>query len=766
MDSGADRRDAVGERALSALDAESAHDRTPPKVLMYGVQLMALAVIGVARHFGVVAHVSMWAFAAAIVVPSLANEPLDRWIDAPRGSWQLHARVLAHAATAMVVIYLTGWGPALGVCFVYSALVDLLQSGPASWRAVLGWSLVCCAIGQLLVFEGVMPSQLSTVAAQSLGALGACGFGIVIIMAGSVGERQRRAEQLLAQREALHRDVVANLAEGVFTIDVDGEITSFNAAAVAIFGWTEDDITGQPAAVLLVPERRVDLANFFDTVRAEGAEVARRHGFEATGLRRDGTEFPLHASLSAVSVPSSGTLMTAIVRDLSEQKTIEALLKHQALHDGLTGLANRTMLMDRIDQALTRVNRHHRLCAVLYVDLDRFKAVNDSLGHSFGDRVLVETSARVMSCVRETDTVARVGGDEFVVLCEELDSVQQATEIAERMITAICKPFHHGDDEARLGASIGIALSTDGHGDAEALIANADIAMYRAKKNGRDRYEMFDEAMQRWITDQVTLEAALREAVPRNELQVLYQPIVDSETCEVRSFEALVRWDRPGVGLVSPDEFIPAAEETGLIVEIGAWVLERACLDLMELRTRWPDRQIGVAVNVSSRQLETRDIVDTVRGIIDRTGIDPHSLTLELTESTLVEDAVSTKAILEELRALGLRLSLDDFGTGYSSLTYLRTFPFNSVKIDKSFVRAIGTEREDTAIVAAVLALAENLDISVVAEGVETREQFAVLQMLRCPYVQGYLFSRPRAARTVDELMAGSWAAMPESAAS
>ncbi len=729
------------------------HDRTPPKLLLYGVQALALVVIGVAQHYKVIAHESMWAYAAAIILPSLASGRLDRWIDAPRGSWRLHVRVLVHAATAMTVIYMTGWGPALGVCFVYSALVDLLQSGPSSWRAVLGWSLVCCSIGQFLVFHGWMPSELSSVSAQVLGGLGACGFGIVIVMAGAVGERQRKAEILLAQREALHREVVANLAEGVFTLDLDGTIISFNAAAEAIFGWAERDIVGRPASLTLTEDLRKHLDRYFEAVRRDGPGVARRQGSEALGVRRDGSEFPMLVSLSALSVEGTGTVITAIVRDLSDQKEIEALLQHQALHDALTGLANRAMLMDRIDQALNRVRRHHRLCAVLYVDLDRFKAVNDSLGHAFGDKLLVEATARIGRCVRETDTVARVGGDEFVVLCEGLDSVQDATDIAERMMASICEPYRFGDDDARVGASIGIALSRDGSGTAEPILANADIAMYRAKKNGRARYELFDETMQRWVTDQAALDLALRQALPRDEFEVLYQPIVDSGTGVVRGFEALLRWERPGFGTVAPDDFIPMAEESGLIVDIGAWVLERACGEVARWVEHHPGRRLGLAVNVSSRQLANRDIVDMVTEIVERTGLDPRALTLEITESTLVDDTVSTRAILEELRALGVNLSLDDFGTGYSSLTYLRTFPISIVKIDKSFVRAIGTQREDTAIVAAVVALARNLDIAVVAEGVETPEQLAVLQALQCPYAQGYLFSKPRRANEAEALL-------------
>jgi len=729
-------------------------------VLLYAVQALALVVVVVLRHFGLVADEPLWAFALAIVGSSVLSQRLDRWIDAPRGSWRLHVRVFVHALTVMSVIYLTGWGPALGVCFVYTALVDLQQSGPASWRAVLGWSLICCTAGQMLVLAGWAPSFLPGTSSQTLGYLGAFAFGIVIVMAGAIGEGKQEAEDLFARAsdemtrsEAIHRAVVENAAEGIFTIGSDGRILSFNASAEAIFGWSAAEIVGQPGSITLTPDLHDSLDVYLETVRSLGHSEAQHGSWEVTGARRDGTPFPMVVSTSAIVVDGFPPITSCLVRDLSEQKQLEKQLSHQALHDSLTGLPNRTMLIDRIDQALTRARRNHRMCGVLYVDLDRFKTVNDTLGHAAGDMLLVEAAARIQAGVRETDTVARLGGDEFVVLCEDLDGVHHGADVVERIISALQVPFRLGDDTAQLSASIGIALSTDGTETADALIAKADMAMYRAKENGRNCYELFDAAMQQWVTTQLTLESALRCAVTNNELRLFYQPIIAGDSGVIRGFEALVRWERPGFGLVGPDEFIRTAEDTGLIIEIGAWVLDQACQRAALWAEQWPGRNLGVSVNVSSRQLANHDIVDLVRATLERTGLDPHRLTLELTESTLIDDTINTQAILQEIRDLGLNLSLDDFGTGYSSLTYLRSFPINVVKIDKSFVRTIGTEREDTAIVSAVLALAKNLDISVVAEGVETHEQLAVLLQLQCPYVQGYLFSKPRPVDEIADLV-------------
>jgi len=720
------------------------------RVVLHTVQGLALVVVLVARHFGIVANSPLWAYAGTILGSSLLARHVDKWTDIPRGSWRLHARVGFHAATVAAVIYLTGWGPALGVCFVYAALIDLQQCGAASWRAVLGWSVAACTAGQLLVLEGWVPSFLSRSASQALGFLGAFAFGIAIRMAGAIGEGKDKAEELLAwarddaqRSEAHHRAVVENAAEGIYTVGIDGRVGSFNAAAEAMFGWTAEEIVGESIVRIVPPELHDALTVFIATFATEGQHAVQRSGVEIAGVRRDGTQFPMMVSTNAITIEGSDPIISCIVRDLSEQKHFEARLAHQALHDPLTGLPNRVMLTDRLDQALARVRRHSRMCGVLFVDLDRFKSVNDTLGHTVGDQLLIEAATRIQAAVRETDTVARLGGDEFVVVCEDIEGVHHATDLAQRIINALQIPFSFGDDDTHVSASIGLALSADGNVSADAILANADMAMYRAKENGRSRYELFDEAMQQWVTTQVALETALRQAVARSELHLVYQPIIATETGRIRGFEALVRWERPGVGLVPPDDFIPTAEETGLIVEIGAWVLEEACRQAASWGRQWPDRRLGIAVNVSGRQLLGGDFLDVVAGALSRTGLDPTMLTLELTESTLIDDAVTVQALLRELRGLGINLSLDDFGTGYSSLTYLRAFPINIVKIDKSFVRTIGTERQDTAIVAAVLALAKNLDLSVVAEGVENEEQLAVLLHLQCPFVQGYLFSRP-----------------------
>ena len=538
--------------------------------------------------------------------------------------------------------------------------------------------------------------------------------------------------------------MVENAAEGILTVASDGTVLSFNAAAETMFGWSAAEIVGRPVATIVTAELHDAIAQFLDTWRSDGATAAHSKDVEISGVTRDGSQFPMMISTSAISAEGSSQIISAIVRDLSDQKRLEAQLTYQALHDPLTGLPNRTMLTDRLNQALARVRRHHRMCATLYVDLDRFKVVNDTLGHAVGDHLIIEAASRIKATVREIDTVARLGGDEFVVLCEDIEGVHDASELAGRVIDVLRAPFRVGADEPIVSASIGIALSADGIEPAERMLANADTALYRAKSNGRNCYQLFDETMQSWVAHLAALEGALRQALPNGELVLHYQPIVEAEPRLIRGFEALLRWQRPGFGLVAPNAFIPTAEETGLILEIGSWVLDEACRNAAEWARRWPDRHLGIAVNVSSRQLVAGDIVEVVSNALARSGLDPTLLTLELIESTLIEDAVAVEPYLRELRAIGVSLALDDFGTGYSSLSYLRAFPFNVVKIDKSFIRTIGIERGDMEIVSAVIGLAESLGLEVVAEGVETSDQLAVLQRLSCHKIQGDLFARPQ----------------------
>ncbi len=427
----------------------------------------------------------------------------------------------------------------------------------------------------------------------------------------------------------------------------------------------------------------------------------------------------------------------------------------QLLRDPLTDLPSRLMFSHRLESALERLNRHPGAVAVLFLDLDRFKLVNDSLGHGAGDKLLSATAQRLCSVVRRHELVARFGGDEFAILCEDLGDEQDALAVAERVLKALGRPFQLGSGQVFSTASIGIALATGPGRSADELIRDADAAMYRAKQNGGGRSALFDDVMRQRSVARLSLESDLRQALALSQLTLHFQPEV-SMMGELVGMEALVRWQHPQRGLLGPGDFISLAEETGLIVPIGAWVLEESCRRAQEWRAAGvigPD--VLMRVNVSARQLSAGDAVTSVlAGVLDSTGMDPAALCLEVTESVLAEDAEGSIEVLRELKALGVQIAVDDFGTGYSSLRYLRQFPLDCVKIDRSFVRGLPASGEDAAIVAAVIELGHSLGLSVTAEGVETDDQLAHLTAAGCDTAQGFLFSRPQSVEALTALLA------------
>ena len=396
--------------------------------------------------------------------------------------------------------------------------------------------------------------------------------------------------------------------------------------------------------------------------------------------------------------------------------------------------------MSRLQSALTRIERTGRGVAVLFIDLDRFKIVNDSLGHHAGDRLLLAVTERLRKAVRRHEMPARFGGDEFVLVCEDVDDPQDAVAVAERLLKALAQPFEFQDGQAFIAGSIGIALTHDPHASASDLVRDADAAMYRAKEAGGGRWSIFDQIVRDRAVARQAIEGDLRNAIANDELVVHFQPEIAVSTSEIVGVEALVRWQRPGAGLVPPGEFIPIAEETGLIVPIGAWVMREACVQAMRL---FDDGRIVVRVNVSARQLAEPGLTTTVADALAASGLPPERLCLEVTESVVLEDGDRSVAALQALRDIGVGVSLDDFGTGYCSLSYLRRLPIDSLKIDRSFVRGLGNEADDDSIVTSVIDLARSLGVSVVAEGVETEEQLAGLRDRGCDTVQGYLFARP-----------------------
>ena len=437
-------------------------------------------------------------------------------------------------------------------------------------------------------------------------------------------------------------------------------------------------------------------------------------------------------------------LNASLQNELKQRKQTEARLAYTSVHDPLTDLPNRVLFMDRLSHVMERARRHKNFnYAVFFLDLDRFKIVNDSLGHTIGDKLLVESSKRLNACIREEDTIARLGGDEFVILLEEVNSTEAAIQVAERIQNSLTEPFDLAGHMIFVFVSMGIVLGEAGYEQPDHVLRDADIAMYRAKGQGPGHYKFFDPTMLNRAMTRLELETDLRKALDERQFIVHYQPILDMASQRVIGFEALVRWQHPTNGLIPPVEFIPTAEETGLIIPLGYWVLSEACRQIHAWNTQYGfDPPLTVNVNLSTRQCEQPDLAQNVSDILNKYKLDPGLLNLELTESLLIKDTDLVTRLLKEFRKLGIRVQIDDFGTGYSSLSYLHTLPIDTLKIDRSFIGRLGVRDNDGEIVKTILSLAHNLGMKVVAEGVETDRQFSALKAMNCEYMQGFLFSK------------------------
>jgi diguanylate cyclase (GGDEF)-like protein/PAS domain S-box-containing protein len=552
---------------------------------------------------------------------------------------------------------------------------------------------------------------------------------------------------VLWAREARFRALAEHASDLVSIVRADGTIRYASPSHQHILGYTAARMQRGKLWEFVHPEDARRVQEAFRSMRpragvVEVTEIRMRH---AHGVWRT-VEVIGNNRLADPTV--RGFVLNA--RDITERKAFEEQLHHQAFHDPLTGLPNRALFAERLDHALARAARHGRTAAVLFLDLDRFKVVNDSLGHEAGDRVLVTVAARLKECVRGEDTVARFGGDEFAILLAELADASAAVRLAERIIATLDHPFRLGAHDIATATSIGIVRSTPAHTAAD-LLRDADVALYQAKAKGRGRYEVFDETMNARAHARLELEAELRLALERGEFVVYYQPKVELATGRFAGMEALVRWQSPRRGLVPPGLFIPVAEETGLIRPLAQWVFTEACRRARRWNAALPaSAAVVVSVNLSARQFAQPLLVDDVARALRESGADPRHVQVEITESVAMGDAEATVETLARLKALGLQLAIDDFGTGYSSLAYLKRFPIDVLKIDRAFIRGLRPAGEDASIVSAVVSLGRALRLSVVAEGVETAEEAAHLRELGCELGQGYYFARPLAPAQAD----------------
>ena len=568
---------------------------------------------------------------------------------------------------------------------------------------------------------------------------------------------ERKAREALAQLQNSENRVQAvldNVEEGIITLNDTGMIELFNPGAERMFGYRSHEVIGKSMSILMPEPFRSEhdeyLGRYLDTGQSSVMGVAREVG----ALRRDGGLFPMELRISEFYL---GGLRRFIgtMRDITERRATEAKIIHLAHFDALTNLPNRRLVQDRIQQAIVGAQRSGSEFAVLFIDLDKFKDVNDTLGHDAGDRLLEIVAHRLTESLRAQDTVGRQGGDEFIVLLASLSTAEDAARVAQKILDAMAVPFELNGQTLRSGASIGIATYPQDGADVETLLKNSDTAMYGAKDAGRNNYQFFAEEMNAASAERLLLEGSLRLAIERNEFLLHYQPLVDIGTGRIVATEALVRWDHPQLGRIGPARFIPVAEESGLIVPLGEWVLRQACTQLMLWREQGiqPPRMV---VNLSPRQFRQKHLLRNFYRVLSETGVDPHWLGLEITESVIMDNPEISIGILQELKALGFELSLDDFGTGYSSLSYLKRLPIDKLKIDQSFVRDITTDVDDEAMVAAIIVMAHQLNIEVVAEGVETEGQLAFLREQGCDEFQGYLFSRPQPPEELYASLKGS----------
>ncbi len=543
----------------------------------------------------------------------------------------------------------------------------------------------------------------------------------------------RQTEISLDQSEAFARSIIEHAGEGIITIDMNGIIKYINPAAEQIFGYLSNEVLGKDITTLIPKVHKKDCHNL-------SSQFSDIHN-EIIGHRKDTSSLPIDFTLSKFYVEDE-CYFSIILRDITEQKRYEEKIRYQAFYDSLTGLPNRLLLKERINVEIARAKRTKEKLGVMYLDLDRFKLINDTLGHDVGDKLLKEIANRMKSCVREQDTVARLGGDEFVILLPSIGREEFVGKIAKKILDSIRQPVIIDTNELYLTISIGVTIFPDDGQNDETLLTNADVAMYRAKEKGKNNFQLYTPALNAKALERLALENSMRRALEYNEFVVYYQPKVNTKTEQVIGMEALVRWQHPKWGLVPPVKFIPLAEETGLIVPIGEWVLRTACAHTKALHNAGLP-PLSIAVNLSARQFELQDLTKMVSKVLSDTGLEPEYLELEITESVAMHNVEYSVKVINELRAMGVKFSIDDFGTGYSSLSKLNSFAVNKLKIDKSFVGKIDGQKDNSIIASTVLALGKSLQLSIVAEGVENEAQVNFLKENNCDEMQGYFYGRP-----------------------
>jgi diguanylate cyclase (GGDEF)-like protein/PAS domain S-box-containing protein len=551
---------------------------------------------------------------------------------------------------------------------------------------------------------------------------------------------RKRMEDALRQSEGKYRTILEDIQEGYFEVDLAGNFTFFNDSMCRIADCPKEKLLGANYRQFSNDEISKKVFKTFNKVFNTGEST---EGFDWQILRKDGTKRYIEASVSLKTDSSDKPIgFKGVIRDISERKRIEQELNHMATHDSLTGLPNRLMFSQLLNHSIQSAHRNKKQLAVLFIDLDRFKTINDSLGHEAGDKLLQEMATRFKYTLRTVDIVSRMGGDEFVIMMEDVTDLSQVASFAHKIQATVIKPLVLMGEECRITASVGISVYPKDGEDEQTLMKNADIAMYFAKEEGKNNFQFYSKNIHSMANERLSIETNLRRALERNELFLNYQAKLDFKTGMITGVEALLRWVNPHLGQITPTQFIPIAEETGLIVPIGRWVLKTACLQ----NVAWQDQglpPVCIAVNLSMRQLMDDNLIEDIRTALAESGMAPNLCELEITESMVMNNPARLIGVLKQIKGMGVRLAIDDFGTGYSSLAQIKNFPIDTLKVDRSFIRNIPHDSENKAITEAIINMGKTLHLTVVAEGVETLEQETFLREQICDQMQGFYFSKP-----------------------
>lgn len=671
------------------------------------------------------------------------------WPEEVQGS-ALALRVGLEMGGIALVVYSLGWGPTLLLGILFAAAHNIQMSGSRASVPSMVWLVVYALLGELAIASGLAPSLVRVPLVHDLAFLEVVAGLLLVFFLAQAAKEKEKVEADLREQEERFRALVHNSADIIIVTDEDGTITYASPALERITGVPVDDAIGRHGYELLAPVRDARIDRFEAEV-AEGTGEFQRG--ELCLSPREGEHRWFDVRVTNLLENSAVHGVVANLRDVTERHVAEERLRHQASHDELTNLPNRPAFLDTVQRALDGSRGTDDLHAVLFLDVDRFKLVNDSLGHTTGDHLLVAVAERLRRCLRPGDLVARFGGDEFTVFLEGLAGTGDAITAAERIAEALRAPVRVLGHQLFVSGSVGIAVSSGGPEDASDLLRQADLAMYLAKERGRARWELYDVGQEPGVSARLEVEGDLWRAVGGDELEVFFQPEVDLDGApRIIGVEALVRWRHPTRGLLPPAEFIPIAEESSLIVAVDRHVLERSCREAARWRKAL-QRDLIVSVNLSPRFLRQVDASGDVRNALAASGLHPRALQLEITERTAVADDEATVETLRELRGLGVRVAIDDFGTGYSTLDYLKRLPVDVLKLDRSFVSGLDDTAEDAAIVQAVITMGHAMGLHITAEGVERREQAAQLRLLGCDAAQGFHFAHPVPAPELEEML-------------